>query len=64
MAYVRSPKFYVMAGIRELISALIETWTEAEEDSLECLRRQGKINFSYNYGLLLCTNLDSKLLTY
>ena len=41
MAFVRSPKFYVLNGVKELITALIETWTAAEEDSLESLCRKG-----------------------
>ena len=51
MAFVRSPKFYVIAGIRELTSCLIENWTEAEEDSFDYLRRQGKIISTLNHSL-------------
>ena len=50
MAFVRSPKFYVIAGIREFISGLIENWTEAGEDSFDSLRREGNIIFSLNYS--------------
>ena len=28
MAFVRSPKFYLINGAKELITVLIETWTE------------------------------------
>ena len=41
MAYVRSPKFYVLSSVKELITALIETWSAAEEDSLDGLSGRG-----------------------
>ena len=34
MAFVRSPKFYLLNGVKELVTALIETWTAVEDNSL------------------------------
>ena len=41
MAFVRSPKFYLLNGVKELVTALIETWTAVEDNSLDDLCRNG-----------------------
>ena len=53
MAFVRSPKFYVLNGVKELITALIETWTAAEEDSLESLCRKGNAKTCWKFEIKL-----------